>query len=364
MRRRSSFFFLVASIAALLPRSAQEDTARRRKKARVSIHRGTFEESVALRDAGRRLQLPHSDQVVVVGMTTTPTRIEYIRPAIESLLNQTQPTVIVLNVPEEYNDRRNHWKNNRKMSSVPGWLLDSRRRVVVHRTQEDWGPATKLVGTAVAYSRGLLPSSVNERTFVVASDDDHEWEPYALATLVQEANRTTYKDGVFSYYTYPYPRGKQQDENHQGQVCVAQAGDMLAVRMEYIDRLPEWGREVVVPEGRLPNCFYVDDLFFAAYFRHVHQLPVYWHPWRFWLFKEAQRVKRSLTASPLPACKGACSPVSIRLRYPDSLAMGPPRDKHNTNCKAQLEALRWWPTKDDGDSPPCIAPRTRRTLSP
>ena len=122
----------------------------------------------------------------------------------------------------------------------------------------------------------------------MAADDDHEWEPFALATLLHvgfssssapvgyDAAKT-----VWTYYSYPFPRGRPVTDA----VCVAQAGDMLAAPLSLFAELERWGRELL-PGGGLPSCFFVDDLFFAAYAAY-HRSTVYTHPWRRWLFREA-----------------------------------------------------------------------------
>ena len=141
----------------------------------------------------------------------------------------------------------------------------------------------------------------------MAADDDHEWEPFALATLLHVGFSSSKPVGydatktVWTYYSYFYPRGRPIKDS----VCVAQAGDMLAAPLSLFgelersaagvsyssllrhrrDSLPRrWGRELL-PGGRLPSCFFVDDLFFSAYAAY-HHATVYAHPWRRWLFRE------------------------------------------------------------------------------
>ena len=209
---------------------------------------------------------------------------------------QTQRTQV-------YNNRRSHW--NGKRIEPPAWLarLDAAARstkgpcapcVVVAHPAHDYGPATKLVGAVEALRSDpeLLEKagSGREKAVVVAADDDHEWEPFALATLLHvgfssssapvgyDAAKT-----VWTYYSYPFPRGRPVTDA----VCVAQAGDMLAAPLSLFAELERWGRELL-PGGGLPSCFFVDDLFFAAYAAH-HRSTVYTHPWRRWLFREARR---------------------------------------------------------------------------
>ena len=191
-----------------------------------------------------------------------------------------------------------------------------------------------------------------DRVVVVAADDDHEWEPFALATLLHvgfssssapvgyDAAKT-----VWTYYSYPFPRGRPVTDA----VCVAQAGDMLAAPLSLFGDLERWGRELL-PGGGLPSCFFVDDLFFSAYAAY-HRATVYAHPWRRWLFREAKRRKRTGEPAFKPCAQGGCSPKTMQLRYPDGLAMGGVRERHSQNCRSELEALGWWTRGADGN--PC-----------
>ena len=51
-------------------------------------------------------------------------------------------------------------------------------------------------------------------------------------------------------------------------------------------------------------------------------------------------------AEQFEACNRGCSPVTLRLRYADGLAMGTTREKHNENCMRELIAKDWWPKED------------------
>ena len=207
----------------------------------------------------------------------------------------------------------------------------------------------------------------------MAADDDHEWEPFALATLLHVGFSSSKPVGydatktVWTYYSYFYPRGRPIKDS----VCVAQAGDMLAAPLSLFGELEQsaagvlyssllrhrrdsllrrWGRELL-PGGRLPSCFFVDDLFFAAYAAYS-RATVYAHPWRRWLFREAKRRKRTGEPAFKPCAQGGCSPKTMQLRYPDGLAHGAVRERHSTNCRSELEALGWWTRGGVGD--PCL----------
>ena len=129
---------------------------------RGSVHRSQYPEDLELKAAGRLLAKPPIRNPVVVAMTTTPTRVAACEPAVRSLLNQSQPALIIVSIPDVYNKRRSHW--NGKRIEPPAWLarLDAAARqskgpcapcVVVANPAHDYGPATKLVG-AVSDRRG------------------------------------------------------------------------------------------------------------------------------------------------------------------------------------------------------------------
>ena len=126
------------------------------------VHRSQYPEDPALKAAGALLAKPAIRNPVVVALTTTPTRVAACEPAVRSLLNQSQPALIIVSIPDVYNKRRSHW--NGKRIEPPAWLarLDAAARstkgpcapcVVVAHPARDYGPATKLVG-AVSDRRG------------------------------------------------------------------------------------------------------------------------------------------------------------------------------------------------------------------
>ncbi|KAJ1459481.1 hypothetical protein M885DRAFT_511475 [Pelagophyceae sp. CCMP2097] len=335
-----------------------------RPNLRASVHRSTFPEDEALRAAGHGLGVsPAAETRVVIAMTTTPTRINFVEPALMSMLNQTQPLILILNVPKTYGSRRSHW-NGRRVE-LPPWLvaLDKRGRarqdrscVIVHFTDHDYGPATKIIGTLQALRDPAIRDALalGSDAILVAADDDHEWEPYAVATLVAFAFGGAERPGydklkaAWSYHTYDYNR---RARDASAALCVLQAGDLLAAPLTLWEGLESWGNELL-PGGKLPSCFFVDDMFFAAFLR-TRQAKAFTHPWKKWLFVEAQRRKAAGVESFSP-CDRGCAPVTIRLRYPDGLAMGLPRTRHNANCHNELAAIGHWPkASTDADDFKC-----------
>ena len=64
------------------------------------VHRAQYPEDPALKAAGALLAKPPVRNPVVVAMTTTPTRVGAVEPAVRSLLNQSQPALIVVSIPD------------------------------------------------------------------------------------------------------------------------------------------------------------------------------------------------------------------------------------------------------------------------
>ena len=67
---------------------------------RGSVHRSQYPEDLELKAAGAQLAKPPIRNPVVVAMTTTPTRVAACEPAVRSLLNQSQPALIVVSIPD------------------------------------------------------------------------------------------------------------------------------------------------------------------------------------------------------------------------------------------------------------------------
>ena len=113
------------------------------------------------RQAGKQLR-------IVATMTTIPSRIDLIRPAIESVLAQTVPIQHVeLNIPY-------HCIRTNEAYHLPGWL-ESMDRVQIFRT-EDYGPITKVAPTLLRYRH-------NSQTYIWSIDDDFAYPLNQLELL-------------------------------------------------------------------------------------------------------------------------------------------------------------------------------------
>jgi hypothetical protein len=126
---------------------------------------------------------------VIVGMTTLPSRIGLIRPAIDSLLANTRvPDRIVLTVP------RRPLRGGGTLE-VPAFLDDPayRERVVVNVIEEDFGPGSKLLGCL---------GHIAEPSVVILADDDMDYREFLIEELATRQAAEHRKS--FSFWAYPF----------------------------------------------------------------------------------------------------------------------------------------------------------------
>jgi hypothetical protein len=105
---------------------------------------------------------------VIASMTTIPSRIDLIRPAIESALNQIVPVErLDINIP--------FWcRRTAQAYVIPQWMK-AMERVLIFRT-EDYGPLTKVAPTFLRY-RG------DGHSYIWSVDDDCAYPPNHLGLL-------------------------------------------------------------------------------------------------------------------------------------------------------------------------------------
>lgn len=111
---------------------------------------------------------------IIISMTTIPNRIKHLEDVLDSLINQnTVPDHIYINIPVHYN------RFNSKIL-IPNFLYSDRYRhfVTIHYLKNDYGPATKFIGS-------LLNSNINSNDIIVVTDDDIIKNKYWLSKLLK-----------------------------------------------------------------------------------------------------------------------------------------------------------------------------------
>lgn len=113
---------------------------------------------------------------IVVGLTTTPSRIKYIKPTLDSIINQIyKPDRIILSIPTILN------RTGEVFPELPDEInsLVVNNIIEINRTN-DYGPATKFVG--------ILEKESNPDSFILWCDDDiiynSQWSLYLVNELI------------------------------------------------------------------------------------------------------------------------------------------------------------------------------------
>lgn len=118
-----------------------------------------------------------------VGLTTLPSRIGKLRPTVESLLGQTlRPDRVLVCVP------RRSIREDREYA-IPGWLASPPAGVQLVRCEQDFGPATKLLG--------CLPHVPGPACLIVV-DDDMVYKPFLVERLYRA--QLARRDASFSFF--------------------------------------------------------------------------------------------------------------------------------------------------------------------
>ncbi len=114
---------------------------------------------------------------IVVSLTTTPYRIDKIKPVLDSILRQSiKPTRIYVNVPYRF-------KRNNAEYVIPDWLKNY-PNIIINRTK-DYGPGTKLIAT--------LEKEHDPNTIIITVDDDKYYPRHAIRDLAKQYLPGTYK---------------------------------------------------------------------------------------------------------------------------------------------------------------------------
>nr|KAJ3420852.1 hypothetical protein HK105_005117 [Polyrhizophydium stewartii] len=114
---------------------------------------------------------------IVASMSTFPARMDRVRLSLASLFNQTLPLDAVhVNIPDRIR-RMDAPINETELAADLADLRDKfGPRLQIHRG-EDYGPATKLIGS--------LPFETDPDTLIITVDDDVEYDPRTVQVLYQ-----------------------------------------------------------------------------------------------------------------------------------------------------------------------------------
>ena len=107
---------------------------------------------------------------IVVSLTTTPYRIDTIKPVLDAIFRQSiKPTRVYVNVPYIF-------KRENREYVIPEWLK-SYPNIIINRTK-DYGPGTKLIAT--------LEKEDEPNTVIITFDDDKIYPKHVVRDLVNQ----------------------------------------------------------------------------------------------------------------------------------------------------------------------------------
>ena len=97
--------------------------------------------------------------MIIVSLTTIPSRFKYLDITINSILAQTiMPDKIIIHIPSTYNNYPNNY-------ILPEFSDD---RIIINNDVNDYGPATKLLGL---YNYKIYNDMVDDDIIIVIDDD-------------------------------------------------------------------------------------------------------------------------------------------------------------------------------------------------
>ena len=98
------------------------------------------------------------EKKIIISLTTIPSRIKYLEPVIESLLDQNIiPDMIYLNIPKKY-------KRFNEEIVIPDFIYKY-QKLNIFQVDKDYGPATKFIGS-------LQNPEIKNNDLIVVTDDD------------------------------------------------------------------------------------------------------------------------------------------------------------------------------------------------
>ena len=107
---------------------------------------------------------------IIVSLTTTPYRIDTIKPVLDGIFKQSiKPTRVYVNVPYIF-------KRENREYVIPEWLK-SYPNIIINRTK-DYGPGTKLIAT--------LEKEDEPNTVIITFDDDKIYPKHVVRDLVNQ----------------------------------------------------------------------------------------------------------------------------------------------------------------------------------
>jgi hypothetical protein len=187
---------------------------------------------------------------VVISLTTLPSRLERLRPVLNSLLDQDSPADDVVLALPAYSQRE------RRAYQIPDFIRKS-RAVNVLQCGRDWGPATKLIPVV---------QCEEPDTLVIAVDDDNVYPRDMVSTFL--AWHAQYPDAALGYRGWALPRSLdwcQTQTLYATSIGQARNVDVVTGTWGILVQ-PRFFDGALTDYGPYPrDAFFVDDIWFNGH---------------------------------------------------------------------------------------------------
>lgn len=145
------------------------------------------------------LNVKKTETKYVISMTTIPSRINNIKPTIDSLRRQSiKPHQIIVNIPKRYE------RFDTSIHQIPSFLTDD-PLIKINIIDEDYGPGTKMLG--------IFNLDIPKDMIVLICDDDARYKSHWAITLINgiisnrskissicPRNKTIFGNGGWGFY--------------------------------------------------------------------------------------------------------------------------------------------------------------------
>jgi len=212
----------------------------------------------------KHMALPRCDtpERVVISLTTIPDRLDHIRPALHSLLDQSRrPDRIVLNLPEVSRRQQQGY-------DVPGYLKQL-SCIEIHRCDRDWGPATKFMPT--------LQTETDPDTIIIVIDDDQIYPRNMVEDFVEHAKKLP--KAALCSRGHAIPAGMvhtRRDTIYGTDITEPRPVEIIQGSAGFLVRPRFFSEEIFDYESGPPEAFFNDDIWLAGHFagRRVERFVV------------------------------------------------------------------------------------------
>lgn len=191
---------------------------------------------------------------IVISLSTTPYRINELEPFLDKLLQQKgKVSAIYLNVPYVF-------KRKNVPYTIPTWL-EQKQGITILRS-EDYGPATKLLGTL---ANADLPSD----TIIITVDDDVYYPDNLILQLAYKAKQNPNRAiGIMGANPDYDSNGNIPYDSELGLIKIKSADALVSILQGYAGvayRKRFFNDEIFNIKSAPPDCINSDDIYLSFY---------------------------------------------------------------------------------------------------